>query len=785
MSDPTGPHLAPVPDLPPAVAPAPAERRTKVKKLRLLAILVPLAALAIVSTVFGMMMAVASDLPSLEQLPQVAKRKNSVLTDINGKRLTTLTSNQGRIIVSSDQIGAYAKYAVIAVEDQRFYENSGVDLRGIARAFFQDVVQRRQAQGGSTIAQQFVKNALQAQSKRTVFEKLREAAMAYHLTRKWPKERILTEYLNTVYFGNGAYGIEAAARTYFSADPNHRDCGKPKNPMCAQQLTPAEGALLAAIIASPSRFDPVAHSAAAMGRRNLVLKKMLDQKRLTFPQYQDAIREPLFAGLTPPHVDTRKGSEYFVSWVRQSLVDQVGPQRAFEGNLNVRTTLDVDLQDVAQRAVNTYLSWPGGPTASVVAIDNKTGEVRAMVGGRDYAKAPFNLATQGQRQPGSAIKPFILAEALRQGIGPGAVFPSRKRFFTVNKGSKEQFVVNNFQDEYAGQSTVANALTFSDNAVFAALGIKVGTKKVAKLAERMGIRTPVSSNLAMTLGGLREGVTPLDMAHAYETFAAGGKRMTGTLGTSDDGPVGIHLITKRDDPKDVVKRNKVKGKRVLSAKLAAEETQLLTGPVKFGTGTRAQYGGFAAGKTGTTENSGDAWFVGFTPRWTIAVWVGYPTTLKPMLTDFHGQSVTGGTWPAMIWHDFVVGANKVIDDRNNAERAAKGLPPLEPSTTVPSTTQIAPSTTPREGAAPAGSGTTGGATGGTESGGTPPVSTTPQTPVPPAQTTTPTAPPPTATTPPTATPPAAGGGTTGGGTTGGGTGGTGGTGAAVGGTGAG
>lgn len=756
MSDPTGTHLAPVPDLPPAGDGdrRPPKRPTKIKKLRLLAILVPLAALAIVSTIFGMMMAVASDLPSLEQLPQVAKRKNSVLTDINGKRLTTLTSNQGRIIVTDPQISSYAKYAVIAIEDKRFYQNSGVDLKGIGRAFVQDVIQGRQAQGGSTIAQQFVKNALQAQSRRTVFEKLREAALAYHLTRKWSKTRILTEYLNTIYFGNGAYGIEAAARTYFSADPNHKDCGQPKHPMCAEQLTPAEGALLAAVIASPSAYDPVAHPQAATERRNMVLKKMLEQKRITVPQYEDAIREPLYADITPPHFNSPKGTEYFVSWVRQSLVDQVGPQRAFEGDLNVKTTLDMDMQNAAQNAVNKYLAWAEGPTASVVVLDNKTGEVRAMVGGRDYAKAPFNLATQGQRQPGSSIKPFILAEALRQGIGPGTVFPSRKRFFTINKKTHEQFIVNNFENEYAGQSTIANALTFSDNAVFAALGIKVGTKKVARLAERMGIRTPVSSNLAMTLGGLRQGVTPLDMAHAYETFAAGGKRITGTLGTSDDGPVGIHEITKRNDDKDVVKKNKVKGKRVLSEKVAAEATQLMTGPVKFGTATRAQYGGFAAGKTGTTENSGDAWFVGFTPRWTIAVWVGYPTTLKPMLTEFQGSDVTGGTFPALIWHDFVLAANKIVDDRKNAEREKKGLPPIEASSTLPSTTAVGPTTAPREGAAPEGAGTTGGATGGTESGGTPPVSTTPKT-----------------TTPSTGT--GTGGGTTGGGTTGGGDTGTG------------
>jgi penicillin-binding protein 1A len=809
MSDSPGPpHLVPVPDLPGQDVPTRANgngtgdggngrgprrpsflkrrrarralKRTRVKKLRLVAILLPLFAIAGISTVFGMMMAVASDLPGLEQLPQVAKRKNSTLYDVNGKRLTTLTSNQGRIIVDSDQIGAYTKHAVIAIEDRRFYENSGVDLRGIGRAFVQDVVQGRQAQGASTIAQQFVKNALQAQAHRTVFEKLREAALAYHLTRKWSKDRILTEYLNSVYFGNGAYGIEAAARTYFGSDPNHEGCGIGGRPMCADQLTPAEAALLAGIIASPSGYDPVAHYDAAIRRRNIVLKDMLDQRRITYPQYQDAVHEQYTDKPKPPEIKTTPASAaYFVSWVRQSLVDQVGPQRAFEGNLRVRTTLDTDLQEKAVAAIRQNLQWAGGPTASLVAIDNKTGEVRAMVGGSDYDKSPFNLATQGQRQPGSSIKPFILAEALRQGISPAAVLPSRKRVFRV-RGSRELFVVNNFDNEYAGQSTIANALTFSDNAVFAALGIRVGTRKVARLAERMGIRTPVSSNLAMTLGGLSQGVTPLDMAHAYETFAAGGKRITGTLGTADSGPVGIHEIDRAtsDGKLKTYKKNKVVGKRVLSAKLAAEETQLLTGPVKFGTATRAQYGGFAAGKTGTTENSGDAWFVGFTDRWTIAVWVGYPQGFRPMTTEFQGGDVTGGTYPAMIWRSFVLGANAVLLTRKNDERERAGLPPLQASSTVPSTTAVSPTAVPREGAAPQGAGTTGGSTGGTDGSSQAPVQTTPNTTTPPAQQQTPAAPQ-TQTTPNTATPPAqttpsapstgagAGGGTGGTGATGG------------------
>ncbi len=764
MSDPTGPHLTSVPD----PGPANAAPRPRIKKLRLLGVLIPLAALAVVSTLFGMMMAVASDLPALEQLPQVAKRKNSVLYDAQGRRLTTLTSNQGRIIVGRDEIGANVKHAVIAIEDRRFYENSGVDLRGIARAFVQDVIAGHGAQGGSTIAQQFVKNALKAQNNRTIFEKMREAAMAYHLTRKWSKDRILTEYLNSVYFGNGAYGVEAAARTYFGADPNHEGCGTPHHSTCASQLNPAESAMLAAIIASPSAFDPVAHPRAAKTRRDMVLRKMLEQGYITQSEYTEALGEQTYYKLSPPRIDTppNAGAEYFISWVRQSLVDQVGAQRAFEGNLRVRTTLDLDLQRAARQAVNNYLAWAGGPTASVVVLDNQSGEVRAMVGGRDYQEAPFNLATQGQRQPGSAFKPFILAQALREGIGPGAVFPSRKREFKVPGGGGEVFVVNNFEGEYSGQSTVASALTHSDNAVFAALGIQVGTKRVARLAERMGIRTPVSSNYAMTLGGLRQGVTPLDMAHAYETFAAHGRRISGTLGTSDDGPVGISKIERvtTDGKTKLVEDNQLRATRVLPAKVADLATQLMTGPVRFGTATRAQYGGFAAGKTGTTENSGDAWFVGFTDRWTIAVWVGYPTTLKPMLTEFRGSDVTGGTFPALIWHDFVVAANKIVDARKNKEREAKGLPPV----TTPSTAPVDPgaaggtattptTTTPTPGGDGArGDGGTGGTSGGTGGGTRPPASSTP------APTPTPQAPPAQTPTPQNPAPPTGGGDGTGG-----------------------
>jgi penicillin-binding protein 1A len=664
----------------------PPAARPRVKKRRLLAIILPLGLLAIISTVFGMMMAVASDLPNLENRKEYQDARNSVLMDSQGRTLGVLTNNQSRVLVRYEDISSYMRNAIIAIEDRRFYQNSGIDVRGIGRALVQDVLSRNAVQGGSTIAQQFVKNALRAQSDRTVFQKMREAALAYHLTRKWPKSKILTQYLNSIYFGNGAYGVESAARTYFGNQPDYKDCGTRGHPLCVKNLKPEEAALIAGVVANPTAYDPVAHPQAAKARRNLVLQDMFEQGLLSSRrEYLEARAEALPApiDIKPPTVRTQ--APYFTTWVRQQLVDRFGARQAFEGGLTVHTTLDLELQTAAENAVSKYLSNPAGPSAAVVAIDNDSGEVRAMVGGRDYADRPFNLATQGQRQPGSAIKPFILATALRK-YGPGSLWPSRKRVFTV-PGTKghERFVVNNFEGKYAGTQTLAGGLTYSDNSVYSAVGITMGPKKIAALAERMGIRTPVSSNYAMTLGGLHEGVTPLDMAHAYETFIEGGRRIGGTLGAGKDGPVGIAKV-QIPGRKDV--KNNKRSTRVLKQDIADQTVGIMTTVISQGTGRRAALGPgqFAAGKTGTTENSGDAWFVGFTKRWTVAVWVGYADKLKPMLNEFAGAPVEGGTYPALIWHDFMVAANAIADERNAKDRERRGLPPKAPEDQQTTTT---------------------------------------------------------------------------------------------------
>jgi penicillin-binding protein 1A len=689
--------------------------RVRIRKLRMFAILLGLGVLALVSTVFGMMMAVTSDLPQLEDPPV----RNSVLVDRNGRRLGLLTGSERRIFVRAADIAPVMKQAIIAIEDRRFYTNDGIDLRGIARALYQDVVQKRVVQGGSTITQQFVKNALAAQDDRTVFQKLREAALAFQITRKWSKERILRNYLNTIYFGNGAYGIESAAETYFGRQ--HPRCGEPGERRCAAQLDVEEAALLAGMVASPSGYDPLAHPEAAARRRALVLDRMVQEHFLTDAQRREANAQslPTRADVRPPAEDT--AYPYFTSWIKQQVVDrlgggQTGARLAFEGGLTVRTTLDADLEDAAEAAVDRQLPALSGPRASLVALDNRTGEVLAMVGGDDYRTQPFNLATQGRRQPGSAFKPFVLAQALREGVSPNSVWESRKRSYCVTPGKKEcreLFEVNNYEDAYAGLTTLARATTFSDNSVFAALGIQVGTKKIAKLARRMGIRTPVSHNLAMTLGGLRQGVTPLDMAHAYETFAHGGRLVFGTMspgagGPADGsrrapvpGPVGVKTIGRMDDgrllpielPSGARATNRRRERRVISPDVAAQVSSLLEGVVQSGTATRAQIPGvFIAGKTGTTENYGDAWFVGWTRDITVAVWVGYPDELRPMQTEYAGEPVAGGTYPALIFKDFVEQAMALGYGRREE-------PEVDPTLTTPApapttTTPAAPSTTP-------------------------------------------------------------------------------------------
>jgi penicillin-binding protein 1A len=623
--------------------PAPSRPRRRIRKLRLLGLLLILFVLGALSFTFGLVTSVASEIPSLDPARLQAKEVDGYIYDRKGERvLAVLRGKQSRILVPSKDISDRMKLAIVAIEDKRFYEHRGVDIHGILRAVVQDVRHKAVVEGGSTITQQFVKNTY-TKDQRTIGRKLKEAALAWQLEQRWSKDRILTAYLNTIYFGNGAYGVQQAALTYFhhGADPKH--------------LGWAEAALLAGIPSDPTRYDPVTNPAAARERRDTVLKALLDQGDLTQAQYLNAVN----AKLPRPqdvHLSGQRGpAPYFTNYVEQQLIDRYGSGRVFGGGLRVNTTIDLNVQRFARQAITKWLRDPKGPSAALVAVDPRTGAVRAMIGGNSYRKSQFNLAVQGERQPGSSFKPFVLATALRDGISPDSQFESGP--VEIPLGDKV-WSVHNYENEDLGRIDLATATAASDNTVYAQLTKLVGPNNIARTARRLGITSPLKSYFAIGLGA--EAVNPLEMARAFSAFANGGSRIDGA--SFGDRPRAITVV--RNDADRVVDNNVPVRRHVLTANTAALETSLLEGVVRSGTGKRAQLsdGRQVAGKTGTTENYGDAWFVGYTPQLVTAVWVGYPTGLRPMLTEFNGDAVAGGTFPALIWKTFMERALRYMNE---------------------------------------------------------------------------------------------------------------------------
>ncbi len=717
----------------------------RVKKFRLLILLVGIGALGVVSFFFGMMMSITQDLPQLEAKKEFAEAKNSQVVDDQGNTIGTLLNNENRILSESGDISPYMKEAAVAIEDRRFYEHDGVDIKGLFRAGVENLIPGGSTQGGSTITEQFVKNALEAQNSRTVFEKFREAALAYQIERHWDKDKILTEYLNSIYFGEGAYGIEAAARTYFGWA--HQGCGQPSHEMCAKDLTPPEAAMLAGIITSPSAFSPRINPQAATDRRNLVLQKMLEEGDIDQAEYDQGIKTqlPTASEIAKPSVDS--DAPYFTSWLRQQVVDLYGPGRAFGGGLTVHTTLDMDMQNTAQEIAQSTLAGVA-PTASVVVLDNETGGVKAMVGGNDYENHPFNLATNGHRQPGSAFKPFTLATALSQGISSSTSYASNEKVFKVPHSKHEYFDVHNYDDEYFSSSTLYDATLHSDNSVFAELGlgktdrcvqgcggspaVRGGTKRIAHTGHQMGLQTDFSTNPSMILGAIDPGVSPLEMAHAYETISTGGERIGGNLDASPGpnntpyqlGPVAIDKVS--DPGGDTIAEDKPRKIRVLSSGVASTMKSILHANVLGGTGVLAQSAGHNAwGKTGTTENNGDAWFCGGTDHFTACVWVGHPDSTESMSSDYNGGPVDGGTYPALIWGR-IMSAVESIYSQQKAEANDKGdSGSSSTDTSSSSSSSIYPSTSSSSSSSSSGGGGGGGGNAGGGGGGGPAVAPTP------------------------------------------------------------
>jgi penicillin-binding protein 1A len=606
-----------------------AKRPRRIRKLRFLALLTVIACVMTVSFVYGLVSSIASELPQLEPGKEKRTERLGYIYASDGKTvLAVLRGSESRIVVDSDQISPVMKQAIVAVEDRRFWEHRGVDVQGMARAVWADLRSQDFVQGGSTITQQFVKNQYTEQE-RTVSRKLKEAALAWQLEQRWSKDRILAAYLNTIYFGNGAYGIEMAARVYF--DKHARD------------LTLAESALLAGLPASPGAYDPAGNPKAAKLRRTTVLRLMLEQGLITSADYREADESPLpqAAEIGLPGSKGRVG--HFAEYVKQQLIPYYGSGKVFGGGLKVYTSIDLDMQRLAHEAIDKWLPDPEGPDAALVAIDPRDGRVLAMYGGESFKKSQFNLAVQGQRQTGSSFKPFVLATAVEQGISPSTVITSEPT--VINLGDK-LWSVHNYEGSYLGPIDLQEATIYSDNSVYAQLTAQVGPKNVADMAHRLGITRPLEDYAAIGLGV--EAVSPLEMARAFATFANGGERVDGSvLGNEPRAVLRVEDGNRADsndaDPREVIEPND-----------AAIVNSILQRVVTEGTGTRAALDDRpVAGKTGTTENYGDAWFVGYTPQLAVAVWVGYADRLQPMESEFEGDPVAGGTLPALIWRAFM------------------------------------------------------------------------------------------------------------------------------------
>jgi penicillin-binding protein 1A len=595
---------------------------------RRLVVLAPAFALALVATACS---SILGPLPEKEARPLALR---SQIRAADGTLLATLYE-ENRVQVDAKDIPPVVKDAVVAVEDARFWHHSGIDAKAIARAALANLAHGTTVQGGSTITQQLAKMMYFPDAERTFKRKLAEARVALRLEHTYSKDQILTMYLNRAYFGSGAYGIGAAAETFFHTRP--------------MSLTLAQASLLAGVIHAPQSLNPFDAPKAATARRAYVLRRMREESLITPAQEAAAAREPLNLTTRRPPLGTLR-YPYFVEFVKQQILadpafgenEAQRAQTLYGGGLQIITTLEPKLQDAAEAAVAKVLDHGGDPDAALVAIDPKSGAVRAMVGGRNYATEEFNLAYQGRRQPGSAFKPFVLAAALEQGIRPDARYASSPTTLHYGPGNAYSWPVNNYDGRGRGVITLRDGMINSVNGVYARLVLDVGPSSVVDVAHRLGITSPLDPLPSIALGGLRVGVSPFQMASAYSSFANLGVHMPG------------HGVARALDAsgKEVFTDSTLRGTRAIDPGIAYTINDVLQDVVRKGTGRRAALGRPMAGKTGTTEEYHDAWFVGYTPDLVTAVWVGYRKAQISM-RHVRGVTVVGGTFPSQIYKAFM------------------------------------------------------------------------------------------------------------------------------------
>jgi penicillin-binding protein 1A len=577
-----------------------------------------LGALAAVGYVVGL----AVSGPSLKSLKPINQGATSIVYAADGQRLGFIQSTVLRSQVSSESIPQSLKDATVAVEDRRFYQHQGVDLEGIVRAAMKNLESKDTVQGGSTLTMQLIKNLYSRNRQRNFETKVREAKLAEELENAHPgregKQWILVKYVNNVPYGTvggqTAVGIQAASRIFFDKS--------------ASELTLAEAALLAGLPQAPSRYNPFLAPEAALARRNEVLSRMADQGYITPAAATAAIRAPLTVKHNRYYTERREG--YFFDYVQSELVQRYGVDTVRRGGLHIYTTLDLKLQRAARKAMAAGIAGTNRDSA-IVTIDVNNGYIRAMATSRKYGDLKFNLAAQGHRQPGSTFKTMVLMTALRRGVDPNATtYESMPLDF--DDPDWGPIKVKTYSNSYIGRANLVRATLSSDNAIYQQLDLDLGPQEVKKTAQDMGITTHLNGYPAEGLGGLRLGVSPLEMARAYATIANGGSRVR---------PISVTKVVFPDGHSEVP--YKPEQAKVFSDGVTAEATKILKANVTGGTGTAAQIGCPVAGKTGTTDEFSDAWFVGYTPRLSTSVWVGHANSRESM------PGAAGGTTAAPIW----------------------------------------------------------------------------------------------------------------------------------------
>jgi penicillin-binding protein 1A len=567
----------------------------------------------------------------LSALKPVSIGTNSFVTASDNSFLGVIPAKRNRQQLKLAQMSPWLAKATVAIEDRRFWEHGALDYTGIVRAAYTDVTSGRAAQGASTLTQQLARNLYIGKPSQTLSRKIKEACLAMRLAEKLPKRSILSNYLNVVYYGNQAYGVAAAAETYFSRR--------------ASQLTVVQAAMIAGLPQAPTQYDPLRDPDAALRRRNEVLHAMLVNGDLKPAAYAYAIKQPL--GLHPGTLYKTIHEPYFFGYVDQQLVSHYGQRLVESGGLRVQTTINPHLESVAEHVIANHLPLRSDPASALVAIDPRNGKVRAMavyVPSRE--RLQFNLASQGHRQAGSSFKPFTLAAALERGTslyqyynGPPELTITDQRCST----GTELWDVHNNADESEGTMNLIDATANSVNTIFAQLVTQVGPDAVVRMAHRLGIQSVLRPYCSITLG--TQPVSPLEMTAAYATLAARGVRHD---------PQAIESI--RTASGQTVAFPRTKPHEAVSQQIADEVTYALEAVTQKGTGTAASIGRPIAGKTGTAENFVDAWFCGYVPQLATCVWVGYPHREVPMDYVEGYAPVYGGTIPASIWHDFMATA---------------------------------------------------------------------------------------------------------------------------------